>query len=697
MGVLHDVKYYKVMDAELTITEQLKQKIDEYNRAAWECRVSNSGKAQEQSREAIAWSREINYERGLAQGLLIEGFCFIRRSDWDNAEACLEEAQVLYESMNDDIWLSVVNEYFGIVQRNRGNCTTALGFIFKALELSLKTGFEESEVTVLYQIGVTYRQIANYDKALEYLFMSLSRSRSTGFVLMEAYCLNVIGSIFFETADYHRALDYYQQSLSIREKSGDKWGVAGSLDSIGLTYLKLQDAKKAIEFCNGSLDITKSTGDKKGEANALFHLAEAYAELGQIKLATSHCNESLAIRKSANDRRGEAEIRLFIARLNKSTFVFFPNDELPEFLESTIEIAEKISAPDLASKARYFLYSFYKEKNLAADALHQLELHIAYEKQLHKDVINDKVIQLEISHKEAEARKEAGKLATKNNELAALNQELQNQKETVERALQDLKSAQAQLIQSEKMASLGELTAGIAHEIQNPLNFVNNFSEVSNELISEMVEEVDKGNTKEVKEIAKDIQQNLEKILHHGKRADVIVKGMLQHSRSSTGQKEPTDINALCDEYLRLAYHGLRAKDNSFNASYKTDFDPNIGNIHIVPQDIGRVLLNLINNAFYAVDERKRQQQGGYEPTVTVSTKKMADKVEIKVSDNGNGISQQVLDKIFQPFFTTKPTGQGTGLGLSLSYDIIKAHAGELRVETTIGEGSIFIIHIPYA
>jgi signal transduction histidine kinase len=210
-----------------------------------------------------------------------------------------------------------------------------------------------------------------------------------------------------------------------------------------------------------------------------------------------------------------------------------------------------------------------------------------------------------------------------------------------------------------------------------------------------MKNEIKKSNYEEVIALANDVKQNLEKINHHGKRADAIVKGMLQHSRSSTGQKESTDINALADEYLRLAYHGLRAKDNSFNASYKTDFDPNIGNIHIVPQDIGRVLLNLINNAFYAVDERKRQQQGGYEPTVTVSTKKMADKVEIKVSDNGNGIPQLVLDKIFQPFFTTKPTGQGTGLGLSLSYDIIKAHGGEIKVNTKVGEGTEFIIQLP--
>jgi signal transduction histidine kinase len=265
----------------------------------------------------------------------------------------------------------------------------------------------------------------------------------------------------------------------------------------------------------------------------------------------------------------------------------------------------------------------------------------------------------------------------------------------VEETLADLKQTQTQLIQSEKMASLGELTAGIAHEIQNPLNFVNNFSEVSKELLDEMREAIEKGDAEEAKEIMNDVIQNLEKINHHGKRADGIVKGMLQHSRSSSGTKEPTDINVLADEYLRLAYHGLRAKDKSFNATMKTEYEEGLEKVNVIPQDIGRVILNLITNAFYVVNEKSKQGFEGYEPTVSVSTKKEGTNVLISVKDNGNGIPQKVLDKIFQPFFTTKPTGQGTGLGLSLSYDIVKAHGGELKVETKEGEGSAFIIQLP--
>ena len=272
---------------------------------------------------------------------------------------------------------------------------------------------------------------------------------------------------------------------------------------------------------------------------------------------------------------------------------------------------------------------------------------------------------------------------------------LEEAKNKTEKTLNELKSTQTQLIHAEKMASLGELTAGIAHEIQNPLNFVNNFSEINKELLAEMNAEIDKGNYDDVKAIAKTITENEEKVITHGKRADSIVKGMLQHSRSSSGVKEPTDINALADEYLRLAYHGLRAKEKSFNATMKTDFDPGIGTVNIIPQDLGRVILNLITNAFYAVTEKKNQIQGGsgYDPTIIVATKRRNSKVEIRVQDNGNGIPPNVLNKIFQPFFTTKPTGQGTGLGLSMSYDIVtKSHRGELKVETKEGEGTSFII-----
>jgi len=269
-------------------------------------------------------------------------------------------------------------------------------------------------------------------------------------------------------------------------------------------------------------------------------------------------------------------------------------------------------------------------------------------------------------------------------------------------SLEDLKETQTQLIQREKMASLGELTAGIAHEIQNPLNFVKNFSEINREIIAELKDELKKGNLGEAASLIEGLDQNESKIIHHGQRADSIVKGMLQHSRNSTGVKEPTDINALADEYLRLSYHGLRAKDKSFNADIETRFDPGLGEVSVIPQDIGRVLLNIYNNAFYAVHEKQKQLGDSFKPNVSVTTQFIpasngsTPKTEIRIRDNGMGIPQKVLDKIFQPFFTTKPTGEGTGLGLSLSYDIItKTHAGALKVESRDGEGAEFMIILP--
>jgi signal transduction histidine kinase len=277
--------------------------------------------------------------------------------------------------------------------------------------------------------------------------------------------------------------------------------------------------------------------------------------------------------------------------------------------------------------------------------------------------------------------------------VAERTADLEIRNEELRKAMENLKATQAQLIHAEKMASLGELTAGIAHEIQNPLNFVNNFSELSRELIDELKSSPSK---EEEENILSDIDSNLEKIHYHGKRADSIVKGMLQHSRSSSGQKEDTDVNVLAEEYLRLSYHGLRAKEKSFNASFHTEFDAALEPISIIPQDLGRVIMNLLTNAFYAVKEKKEQQPDGYEPTVWLKTEKKENEVLISVKDNGNGIPPEITDKIFQPFFTTKPTGQGTGLGLSMSYDIVqKGHGGSLNVQSTPGKETIFTIILP--
>ena len=693
------------------IIEPSPDKIDQLNQHAWDIRVSDSTMAHSLSKEAVEQAKSINYQKGKAEGLRTLGFCFIRLSKHEEALEYLKESLSLFESLNDLRGQSTVYEYFGIIQRSWGNLGSSLELLLKSLGLSQQTDFAEAEITNLYQVGVTYKQLGNYEKALEYLYNSLSLARSTQFTLMEAYDINVIGSIYFETADYNQALDYYEQGLVIRQASGDKWGEAGSLDNIGSTHLKLGAWQMAIDYCKQSLAINQSTGDKKGQANALLHLAEVYQQTNDLQQATSFCQQSLQIRQTIGDKRGEAEILLLLAELQRANFsqaqhpvgIKEEKDVLIERLFKVLKIAGEISAVDLLGKTHWALYESFKLWENYEGALTHLELHIKIEKELHKDTINQKILNLEVSHRAEESKKEAEIFRLRNVELAGLyeeskkrKEEIEEQKKNVENTLVELKGAQAQLIQSEKMASLGELTAGIAHEIQNPLNFVNNFSEVNTELIDEMQEELDKGNLDDAKALAKNIKENEQKITHHGKRADSIVKGMLQHSRNSSGQKELTDINALADECMRLSYHGLRAKDKSFNAKTETDFDSNIPKINIVSQDIGRVIINLFTNAFYSVMQKKKQLGDAYEPVISVKTNKTPKGVSISIRDNGNGVPQKVMDKIFQPFFTTKPVGEGTGLGLSMSYEIItKGHNGELKVSTKEGEFAEFIINLP--
>jgi C4-dicarboxylate-specific signal transduction histidine kinase len=408
----------------------------------------------------------------------------------------------------------------------------------------------------------------------------------------------------------------------------------------------------------------------------------------------------LQIRKEINDKKGQAEVLLFLAGLPLSNTG--SETEPLELLKEALVLGNETKALDLLAKIHFGFYGIYQNRYQFEKALASFETYNEIEKKIHKEALAEKVVNLETTHRAEQARKEAEIYRLRNVELAGLYEEIKKQKEETEiqkqkavASLWKLKAAQAQLIQSEKMASLGELTAGIAHEIQNPLNFINNFSEVSIEILDEMKNELAEGNTEEALRIAGDLKSNHEKIIHQGRRADAIVKRMLEHSRTSRGEKQPTDLNGLVAEYLHLAYHGTGAKDKSFNALLETHFDPTIGKLNVVPQDLGRVLLNIFNNAFYAVAKKKEVADSNYEPVISARTKKKEDKVEITISDNGTGMSQEVQAKIFQPFFTTKPTGEGIGIGLSLSYDIIKVHGGEIKASAIENEGTVFTIVLP--
>ena len=583
---------------------------------------------------------------------------------------------------------------------------SSLLYAEKALKLSDKINYARGRANALLGYGNLYLRQGDFPLALQYQFQALELCEKFKFEREKAISLMELGFTYGSLSDNVRSMAYAKQARDLFSKnSWDNFNVENEI-SITNVYMAT-DKKDSALLC-----MQKVYDDPKNQAMSqiiLEVLGNIHTSIGNFTVANEYLHRAISLDIEKNDLYSLTWAYNSIAKLFKATkqtdsciyyatkgFVVAENIRLNEgLLINSLLLTNEIESSDIVKAL------FYRKKyDDVYNKMYGPEKVLALQKTLVEQQEKERQVTEDRKANENRLKQYAFMSGLAILLLVALflyrnNRQKQKANKVLGATLTNLKSTQSQLIQSEKMASLGELTAGIAHEIQNPLNFVNNFSEVNKELIGEMKAEIEKGNLEEVKAIASDIESNEEKINHHGKRADAIVKGMLQHSRSSSGHKEPTDINALCDEYLRLSYQGLRAKDKSFNATMKTDFDNSIRNINIIPQDIGRVLLNLINNAFYAVNEKNKQQPENYEPTVLINTKKIADRVEIRVADNGNGIPEKIVDKIFQPFFTTKPTGQGTGLGLSLSYDIIKAHGGEIRVETKEGEGTDFSLIIP--
>ena len=531
---------------------------------------------------------------------------------------------------------------------------------------------------------------------------------------MLGYTIHQLGNIYRNTGNLDKAIMSYKEEISIFEslKSKSAMALVQANMNLGFLYAGANQLDSAIYFDKRALQYSIITGWNIFNGRILNLIGSVYSNKNRIDSARYYYWQSLWTSRTQKSILYENDANLALAVLYKS---LEQTDSARNYAIVAFQQAVQNKLTRNISPAAALLSDEWKAVGNTDSAFFYLKVSKAVGDSLQKERDEKLTIFQNINLEEnLRQAKQAQEIEITKNRIRTFSlviglgflsvlalvlyrnsRQKQKANDILEKTLADLKSTQSQLLQSEKMASLGELTAGIAHEIQNPLNFVNNFSEVSNELIDEMNIEIEKGNYNEAKQISSDLKQNLEKINFHGKRADAIVKGMLQHSRSSNGVKESTDINALADEYLRLAYHGLRAKDKSFNATIKTDFDQSIGTMNVVPQDIGRVILNLITNAFYVVDEKAKSIIENYEPTVSVSTKKNSDQILISVKDNGNGVPQKVMDKIFQPFFTTKPTGQGTGLGLSLSYDIIKAQGGEIKVVTKEGEGAEFIISLP--
>ena len=586
---------------------------------------------------------------------------------------------------------------------------TALKYAQQSLTLAKQIKFLKGQARALNYLGFTYRELGDLPKALDSFLKALKIAEDNQFTSLIGGCNNGFGTIYFDLREYPKAINYYRISKKIFESTNEQGSIVRQTRNIGSGYLYNNQLDSAIYYTQ--LAYEGSIRLKDDDPTVLRNLGTIQSKLGNNQLALDYIKQSVQATKKNNDLRNAslaynqiAEVFLKMNQVDSCIFYAKKGLENGQMGPFNIRILESSTLLSEAYKNKNEFIQAYKyqdlmvktkEKLYGSGNIQAMQKMIADDEARRKEIENAK---LEYNNQLRQYALLAGLailllvaffLYRNNQKEKKAKNLLQEQKDKVDKTLSQLKSTQAQLIQSEKLASLGELTAGIAHEIQNPLNFVNNFSEVSGELVAEMEEEMKEGNTDIALEIASDLKQNLEKINHHGKRASSIVKGMLEHSRTSLGEKELIDINALADEYLRFAYHGLRAKDSSFNSDFKTDFVENLPRIEVIPQDIGRVLLNLINNAFYAT-------KGVKNPLVEIKTASVENGIIVSVGDNGTGMSEDVKSKIFQPFFTTKPTGQGTGLGLSLAYNIVtKGHGGTLEVETKEGVGTTFIIILP--
>jgi two-component system, NtrC family, sensor kinase len=589
-----------------------------------------------------------------------------------------------------------------------------LEFAAKIYKISQKNNDRNAEATAWTYYGQGYRLMGNYTKALQCHYKSIAIATKVDNKSQIAFSYNQLGHIYKDREENDKAIQIYRMALFYSEEGGSKIVKYAPPMNLGTVYLNEGKLDSSIYYSNQSLEVLHLFNENQNIfiPTILGNLGGAYSRMNKKKEAEKYFQRVLYIVTKPDYKSTRVKQGVFFSIADH----FRRNQQLDSCLyysKLAITTVENTVFSYLMAKPAKMLSEIYDGKNTDSTVKY-LKIYLKTNEVINSTRVTQQLqvmafeeeqrkMELEQTRKEAQARLKiyfliAGLLLVSVFGLLMLRNNKQKQKinAKLENTLANLQATQKQLVQSEKMASLGELTAGIAHEIQNPLNFVNNFAEVNVELIDELETEANKGNLEEVKLLAKDIKDNETKINHHGKRADAIVKSMLQHSRKSSGQKELTDINALCDEYLRLSYHGLRAKDKSFNADFETKFDTTLALINVEPQDIGRVILNLINNAFYAVNERQKKEQGsGYKPLVTLTTRKEGDHVVIEVADNGTGITEQVKEKIFQPFFTTKPTGEGTGLGLSLSYDIVtKGHGGTMEVETKETVGTNFIVRL---
>ncbi len=651
------------------------------------CLTGHFGYGQDQKvADSLKKIYQNNNLRDTAQLKLLADLSFNEVNNLGLALQYAEELITLSRAANNSLYLSQGYFQKGNKKRISGDLPEALDAYFKCTEIADKAGFTP-EPAVYAGIADIYGISKKHTDAMVYYKKAIALLRpSRDSIKLASVILNA-GEEYRTSYIYDSALLYSEEAKKIYEKKGYALGTAYAIGNMGMVYAGMGKNDLAEKNINTAIPLMEEFGVYYPICEYLLSMCDVYLERNDTATALSYAQRSLQLAGHHHLKEQIRDANFKLAGLYEragnveKSYKYYKDYIVFRDSISNLETVEKMG--DLSKNYEV------SQKQAEVNALNQqkkLQRILLISALIVMGVI---IVLISILFRNYRQKQKA---YTQLSKAKALTEE---QRDQTNKALEKLKRAQAHLIQSEKLASLGQLTAGIAHEIQNPLNFVNNFSEVNTELIADLQEANRKKNTETVQAISEEIFNNETKIGHHGKRADAIVKGMLQHSRTGELAQKPTDINALIDEYFRIAYHGQRAKDKSFNAELKRDFDPKAGIINIVPQEIGRVILNIVNNAFYAVNAKSREATGDYNPTVFVSTKKTDNQLFIFIKDNGTGIAPGIKEKIFHPFFTTKGPGLGIGLGLSLSYDIVKAHGGEIIVESEAGMGSEFIIILP--
>ncbi|MDB4904496.1 MAG: hypothetical protein JWQ63_3777 [Mucilaginibacter sp.] len=623
------------------------------------------------------------------------------------------EAYFYFEETNRDSALYYVEQTLLLAKRNNKQLLIARALANKGYELTGSAHYAEALKSLLQAFAVA----GDPKNASNSWFINHPSTPEKTRLLMLSLIHHMFAILMDRTENTEQMIYHFKEAKRIGREINNPGRIMLADMNLGAAYIDLNRIDSALIFENWARNLAIKTGQKKYLGYMLGCIGDIALKKGDKVKAKQFYYEGV------NSAAEENNLSSMLWNYNKLTNLYLADKEKDSSLYFSIKLLKTLKALSALTNQRVNistayedLYNSYKLRKQQDSAFKYAGLALVTKDSIYKKRIADLAQFQNISFQEQLRLQdlEKDKVLYQNKirtyglliglgifliiALILYRNNLQKHKanKILESTLNNLKSTQTQLIQSEKMASLGELTAGIAHEIQNPLNFVNNFSEVNKDLLTEMKDEIDNGNLDQVKAIADDVINNEEKINHHGKRADAIVKGMLQHSQNSSGKKVSADINALADEYLRLSYHGLRAKDKSFNSEIVTHFNFDLPKINVIPQDIGRVLLNLFNNAFYAVNQKQKAAGADYKPEVIITTYSENSHITIKVKDNGVGIPDTIKDKIMQPFFTTKPTGEGTGLGLSLTYDmVVKGHGGSIKVDSTEGEGSEFIISIP--